>query len=95
MQDAFSDWDYTCPLQKTVGMMKTIVCFFDAATKACLESDKESKVTWAIIENQCSKELNDLAKMKFESPQQTTEQFVKKFSEQQESIEKRFKSLMK
>jgi len=94
-QDAFSDWDYTCPLHKNIGMMKTICTFFDAATKACLESDKESKVTWALIENQCSKELNDLAKMKFENPMQTVEQFQKKFGEQQEAIEKRFKTLMK
>merc|ERR1712150_111512 len=78
-QDAFSDWDYTCPLHKNIGMMKTICTFFDAATKACLESDKESKVTWALIEN----------------PMQTVEQFQKKFGEQQEAIEKRFKTLMK
>ena len=76
-------------------MMKTIVTFFDCATKACLESDKEHKVTWALIENQCNKELNDLAKMKFENPMQTVEEFRKKFSELQEAIEKRFKTLMK
>jgi V-type H+-transporting ATPase subunit A len=36
-QNAFSDYDYTCPLYKTIGMMKCIVCFFDCAKRAIAE----------------------------------------------------------
>lgn len=33
-QNAFSEHDYTCPLEKTVGMMKCIVTYYELATKA-------------------------------------------------------------
>lgn len=28
-QNAFSDWDYNCPLYKTVGMLKCIIKYYE------------------------------------------------------------------
>jgi V-type H+-transporting ATPase subunit A len=49
-QNAFSDYDYYCPLNKTIGMMKCMVVFYDTAIKAIAESGTESKLTWSVIE---------------------------------------------
>lgn len=38
-----------CPLEKTVGMMKCIVHFFDEAKRAIVESPAEAKISWATI----------------------------------------------
>ena len=40
-QNAFSDYDYTCPLYKTVGMLRCIIGFFDAAQSAIARSSGE------------------------------------------------------
>ena len=49
-QNAFSDYDYFCPLYKTIGMMKSMIVFYDQAIKAISESGAESKLTWSVIE---------------------------------------------
>lgn len=51
-QDAFSQYDFMCPLYKTVGMMKAIVCYFDEAKKAIVESSgRDVKLNWATIQS--------------------------------------------
>jgi len=45
-QNAFSDYDFTCPLHKSVAMLRSIVLFHDLAQKAILESPPDSKITW-------------------------------------------------
>lgn len=94
-QNAFSDEDYTCPLYKTVGMMKCICHFYDHAVRACNESDKDAKVTWALIENQCTSEIYQLTRLKFEMPMQAQEVFVQKFDNLCAAIDKKFKNIAK
>jgi len=48
-QNAFTDYDVTCPLYKSVAIMKAIVRFHDAAQRAIAESPAETKITWAQI----------------------------------------------
>merc|ERR1712019_1662 len=48
-QNGFTEYDFFCPLAKTIGMMKVIVGFHEAAQKAIAESSGESKVTWSMI----------------------------------------------
>ena len=33
-QNAFTSWDFTCPLDKSIGMMRCIVLFYDLAKQA-------------------------------------------------------------
>merc|ERR1712176_1329947 len=48
-QNAFTDFDYTCPLIKTVGMLRVIVTFYDLCQKAIADSPADAKITYAHI----------------------------------------------
>ncbi len=68
-QNAFSDYDYNCPLYKTLGMMKAIVKFFENAKRAINESVRsDKKISWAVISNSIEKQLYELSQMKFKDP---------------------------
>jgi V-type H+-transporting ATPase subunit A len=72
-QDAFSSYDYKCPIYKTVGMMRCIVVFFDQAKKAIVESSGDNKITMNIIINQMKPLMIRVTKLKFEDPKQSKE----------------------
>jgi len=78
-QDAFSSYDYMCPVYKTVGMMRCIVTFFDNAKKAIVESSGETKITMNIIVNQVKPLMIRLTKLKFENPKQTKQELNQVF----------------
>lgn len=35
-----------CPLEKTIGMMRSIVTYYEGARKAIVESSAETKINW-------------------------------------------------
>jgi V-type H+-transporting ATPase subunit A len=51
-QDAFSNYDFNCPLYKTAGMMRCIITYFEDAKKVITESQGENKIGWNIVFNQ-------------------------------------------
>jgi len=67
-QNAFSDYDYTCPLFKSVAIMRAIVSFYNAAMKAIEESPADKKVTWSLIRNTLEQEIVAITELKFKSP---------------------------
>merc|ERR1711934_292020 len=70
-QNGFTEYDFMCPLAKTIGMMKCIVAFHDCAQKAIAESSGETKVTWGVINNTMRDLIKKITDMKFEMPRQT------------------------
>jgi V-type H+-transporting ATPase subunit A len=61
-QNAFSTYDFNCPLYKTLGMMKCIVRFFENSKRVISESSKsDKKISWAIINNSVEKHLLELS----------------------------------
>merc|ERR1712057_124451 len=44
-QNGYSEYDFMCPLSKTIGMMKVIGHFYDCAMKVITETG-ERKVLW-------------------------------------------------
>merc|ERR1712167_557953 len=78
-QNGFTDYDFMCPLAKTIGMMKVIVGFHEAAQKAIAESSGENKVTWSIIATHMRDLIAKVTSMKFELPRQSDEHFKKTF----------------
>lgn len=71
-QDAFSKYDYMCPLYKTVGMMKAISTYYDEAKKAISESsNRDIKLNWVTIQNQTKPLYMRLTRFKFESPKKS------------------------
>ena len=91
-QNAFSDYDYMCPLRKTVGMMKCIVSYFDCAMKVLKESSGEQKKSWALVQTKTKDEYVDLTQMKFIPPNQEDSAMDKLFNEKKAKIEEKFKN---
>lgn len=48
--------------------MRSIINYYDLAKKAIMESSGDSKISFAIIENQTYTQLNELSKLKFLDP---------------------------
>merc|ERR1711907_700770 len=83
-QNGFTEFDFFCPLAKTIGMMKVIVGFHEAAQKAIAESTGDSKVTWALI----------YSSMKVELPRQSEEHFKRVLNIQlYEEVQAAFRAL--
>merc|ERR1712136_416210 len=69
-QNGFTDFDFMCPLAKTIGMMKVIVGFHESAQRAIAESTGEHKVGWNTIYSQMKEIITKITSMKFELPRQ-------------------------
>merc|ERR1712023_443134 len=80
-QNGFSEYDFRCPLAKTIGMMRNIVSFHECGQKAIAESSGDNKIGWNTITTGCKQELIKLTSMKFEMPQNTDDYFKKCFKE--------------
>jgi V-type H+-transporting ATPase subunit A len=94
-QNAFSTYDYNCPLYKTLGMMKAIVKFFENSKRAINESIKsEKKISWAVINNSIEKQLLELSQMKFKDPMIPQEEMMKYFANLNEEIDNEFRRLL-
>merc|ERR1719373_1320214 len=78
-QNGFTDYDFMCPLAKTIGMMKVIVGFHEASQKAIAESTGDSKVTWNTVAVAMRDLIKKVTDMKFEMPRQPEEHYKKTF----------------
>jgi len=69
-QDAFSKYDFNCPLVKTAGMMKAICKFYDNCMRVITDSAKaERKISMGFIEQTLKNNVMDkLTSMKFKDP---------------------------
>jgi len=76
-QNGFSDYDFMCPLAKTIGMMKVIVGFHEMGQKAIGESTGEHKITWNTIATNMRQLIAKITSMKFEMPRQSEEHYKK------------------
>merc|ERR1712230_95163 len=85
-QNGFSEYDFRCPLAKTIGMMRNIVSFHECGQKAIAESSGDNKIGWNTITTGSKQELIKLTSMKFEMPQNTDDYFKKCFKELNEEI---------
>lgn len=93
-QNAFSSYDYNCPLYKTGGMMKCIVKFFECSKRIIVESTKsEKKISWALINTAVEKQFLELSQMKFKDPRITEHEMRKYFDNLSDEIESEFRKL--
>jgi V-type H+-transporting ATPase subunit A len=92
-QNAFSEYDYTCPLKKTVGMMKCIVTYFDNAMRTLKESSGDQKRTWALVQTKTNEEYSDLKEMKFILPNKEDGEMEKIFNDKKAKIDEKFKNV--
>merc|ERR1712241_187328 len=92
-QNGFVDYDFMCPLAKTIGMMKVIVGFHDAAQKTMSEYTGDQKITWGTINNALKDMIVKITEMKFELPRQSEEFFKKHFTAQHDEVVNAFRGL--
>jgi V-type H+-transporting ATPase subunit A len=92
-QNGFSDYDFMCPLSKTIGMMKVIGHFYDCAMKVITEGGADRKITWGIIATELKDTITEVTSMKFQKPRQSPEFFRKFFGDMCEDISGKFRTL--
>jgi len=93
-QNGFSEYDFMCPLAKTIGMMKVICMLHDSSQKAIAESSGEKKVTWGIISSVMRETIVKVTDMKFEMPRQPDQHFKTTYGKLVVELENQFGSLM-
>merc|ERR1712167_97534 len=72
--NGFSEYDFMCPLCKTIGMMKVIGFFYDSAMKVITEQG-DKKIGWNVIALEMKDTITDITSMKFQMPRQSPEFF--------------------
>eukprot|EP00913_Durusdinium_trenchii_P029039 g27228.t1 len=105
-QNGFTEYDFMCPLAKTIGMMKVIVGFHEAAQKMMAELSGEHKVGWNTINSAMKDRLQrfcrmrmgiDMIKkitdMKFELPRQSEEHYKRTFVALHDEVLAAFRTL--
>jgi len=92
-QNGFTEYDFMCPLAKTIGMMKVIVGFHDAAQKTMSEFTGDQKITWGTINNALKEYIVKITNMKFELPRQSEEHFKKVFVSLHDEVVNAFRGL--
>lgn len=93
-QNAFSAYDYNCPLHKTIGMMKCIVSFYENSIRVIQESQmSEKKISFAVILTHLEDEFLELSQMKFKEPETPEPEMNQYFDDLVENIETKFRNL--
>lgn len=92
-QNAFSEWDYVCPLPKAVGMMRIIMQFFDTAMSAIKGKLAEKPFTWAVINTTLKPIIIDITQMKFMEPKMPKAEMADKFAILGRRIEEGFQNM--
>merc|ERR1712014_263208 len=90
---SFSNYDMLCPLAKTIGMMKVIVGFHDAAQKTMAEFSGEHKIGWNTINNSMKDIIKRITDMKFEMPRQPEEHYKKLFVSMHDEVVNAFRNI--
>jgi V-type H+-transporting ATPase subunit A len=68
-QNAFTDYDYTCPLRKSVSMLRVIITFYNQAQRAIADSaGQDTRITWAHIKTAMGPLLQKIVGTKFVDP---------------------------
>jgi len=73
-QNAYTDYDFTCPLVKSLGMLKCIITFYDNCQKIINDSPADSKITWAHIKAAMGPLIQKVVETKFVDPKKSNEE---------------------
>ena len=93
-QNAFTDYDYTCPLEKTVGMLGTIITFYDLAQETIANSPQDSKITWAHVKVALASSLQRVIDTKFVDPKIPTAEIARQYRDVEEQMALEFSQLV-
>jgi len=93
-QNGFTDYDFMCPLAKTIGMMKVIVGFHEVAQQTMAQFTGDQKIGWNTINNSMKDVVKKITDMKFELPRQSEEHFKKTFTGLHDHVIASFRNLV-
>jgi V-type H+-transporting ATPase subunit A len=85
-QNGFVDYDFKCPLGKTIGMMRCIVTYHETAQKTMAETSGDNKITWGMIYQELNKVHVKVTEMKFEDPNQDNSYYEPIFNKLNDEI---------
>lgn len=88
-QNGMSKYDRYCPFEKTAGMLRNFMIYYNSAQKAVNEAD----MTWAKIREATNDEWYALSQMKFEDPADGVNNIVEKYNKLYERIQEKFRNL--
>jgi V-type H+-transporting ATPase subunit A len=91
-QNGFSEYDFMCPLAKTIGMMKVIGHFYDCSMKVIQEGG-DRKIGWNVIASELKDTITEVTSMKFEPPRQDPKIFQTTFNALCDKISNNFRQL--
>merc|ERR1712076_167774 len=80
-QNAFTDYDYTCPLPKTVGMLKVIIHFYDLCQKTIADSPSDEKLTYAHIKTALAPIIQKVVDTKYVDPKDNVDNMNKVYND--------------
>jgi len=92
-QNAFTEHDYTCPLPKTVGMLKVIVTFYDLCQKSIADSPADAKLTYAHIKTALAPIIQKVVDTKYVDPKARREEIDKEYEILLDEMKKEFTTL--
>lgn len=92
-QNAFTEYDYTCPLPKSIGMLKSIITFYDNCQRAIAESPAEKKVTWAYLKTTMGGVMQKVIDAKFLNPKTPVDEIRAHYDALCREIEEGFQAI--
>lgn len=90
-QNAFTDFDYTCPVWKTAGMLRVIAKFYHCCLTA-VKATGDRRMTYSRIKTQMEKEITEIRRMKLLMPEAPQEETDNHLNNLHDEIEKKFRS---
>jgi len=93
-QNAYTPYDYMCPLEKTVGMLRCIVTFYRQSKAAIDKTSEEHKITLSSIKLHCEEVIRRVVGSKMDVLPNASKEDMKAFYKKlADDIEERFTSL--
>jgi V-type H+-transporting ATPase subunit A len=92
-QNAFSSYDYNCPIEKSIGMLKVIVALYNGCNKVLNDNNGESGTTFAHIKTTMKDTMTEVTRMKFQLPTLHKDEYQKYFDKLISDLEHGFASL--
>ena len=92
-QNAFTDYDFTCPLPKTVGMLKVIITFYDLCQKSIADSPADQKLTYAHIKTALAPILQKVVDTKYVDPKGNRETIDASYATVIDEMNREFQAL--
>ncbi len=92
-QNAFSKYDFTCPLAKSIGMLKCIITLYEHSQKAIADSPMDKRITWGYIKTTLSHLIQKVQETKFLDPKLPKNEIKAAYDLIVKEIEEAFQSL--